>query len=208
MEKFFEYEDMDEEKKVNLVVTKLKGHAYLWWDGVREERRKRDKQNIKNWDMIVAKLGCKFFPQDYHLYSFRQIKNLRQILMSVREYTKEFYKVNTRAGYVQDIVENISRYMNGIRRDIQDEIIILNPRKVEEAYDISLKEEDKISRKQYNKGKVFVSGIGQQLGKWKPTTQRDGSSGSSHQGHPRDYFIGRIFSPRERGRGKGREFRC
>jgi hypothetical protein len=67
--------------------------------------------------------------------------------MSVREYTKEFYKVNTRAGYVQDIVENISRYMNGIRMDIQDETIILNPRKVEEAYDISLKEEDKISRK-------------------------------------------------------------
>ena len=34
MEKFFEYEEMNDEKKVKFAVTKLKGHASLWWDGV------------------------------------------------------------------------------------------------------------------------------------------------------------------------------
>ena len=28
----FNYEDINEEKKVNQVVTRLKGHATLWWD--------------------------------------------------------------------------------------------------------------------------------------------------------------------------------
>lgn len=38
MEKFFDYEETKEGKKVKFVVTKLKGHATLWWDGVQEER--------------------------------------------------------------------------------------------------------------------------------------------------------------------------
>ena len=38
MENFFDYEEMEEEKKVKFVVTKLKGHAALWWDEVQVER--------------------------------------------------------------------------------------------------------------------------------------------------------------------------
>ena len=34
MDKFFDYEEMEEGKRVKFVVTKLKGHATLWWDGV------------------------------------------------------------------------------------------------------------------------------------------------------------------------------
>jgi hypothetical protein len=40
MEKLFEYDEMDDEKKVKFVVTKLKGNATLWWDGVQVERRR------------------------------------------------------------------------------------------------------------------------------------------------------------------------
>jgi hypothetical protein len=32
MDKYFNYEDVDEEKRVRHVVTRLKGHATLWWD--------------------------------------------------------------------------------------------------------------------------------------------------------------------------------
>ena len=43
MEKFFDYEEMEDEKKVKFAVTKLKGHAALWWDGVQVERRRLGK---------------------------------------------------------------------------------------------------------------------------------------------------------------------
>ena len=49
MEKFFDYEEIEDEKKVKFVVTKLKGHAALWWDGVQAERKRLGKQPIKNW---------------------------------------------------------------------------------------------------------------------------------------------------------------
>jgi hypothetical protein len=32
LDKYFDYEDIEEDKKVKHVVTILKGHAKLWWD--------------------------------------------------------------------------------------------------------------------------------------------------------------------------------
>jgi len=34
LDKYFEYEEIDEEKKVKFVVTRLKGHATLWCESV------------------------------------------------------------------------------------------------------------------------------------------------------------------------------
>eukprot|EP00253_Pinus_taeda_P007008 PITA_07008 len=92
MEKFFDYEETEDEKKVKFAVTKLKGHAALWWDGVQAERRRLGKQPIKNWSRMVGKLKGKFLPSNYQQTLFRQMKNLRQRALTVKEYTKEFYK--------------------------------------------------------------------------------------------------------------------
>lgn len=39
MNKFFDYDEMSEERKVKFIVTRLKGHATLWWNGVQTKRR-------------------------------------------------------------------------------------------------------------------------------------------------------------------------
>jgi hypothetical protein len=43
MDKYFDYEDVEEEKKVRHVVTRLKGHATLWWDELQADRRSKGK---------------------------------------------------------------------------------------------------------------------------------------------------------------------
>jgi hypothetical protein len=45
MDKYFDYEDIDEEKKVKHVVTRLKGHATLWWDELQADRRRKERKN-------------------------------------------------------------------------------------------------------------------------------------------------------------------
>jgi hypothetical protein len=45
MDKYFEYENVADEKKVKFVVTRMKGHALLWWDGVQAERQNKGKKN-------------------------------------------------------------------------------------------------------------------------------------------------------------------
>jgi len=59
------------------------------------------------------------------------MKNIKQKIMTVREYTEEFYKVNLRAGYVEDTLEKTTRYINGLRLDTQDEINVPSPRTIE-----------------------------------------------------------------------------
>ena len=65
MEKFFDYEEIKEEKKVKFVITKLKGHVTLRWNGLQVERRRPGKHPIKNWNKMVEKLIRKFLPSDY-----------------------------------------------------------------------------------------------------------------------------------------------
>jgi hypothetical protein len=73
MDKYFDYEDVDEEKRVRHVFTKLKGHTSLWWDELQAERRSKGKQKINNWDRMVAKLKEIFMPKDYQINLFRKL---------------------------------------------------------------------------------------------------------------------------------------
>jgi hypothetical protein len=100
----------------------LKGHPTLWWDELQADRHCKGKQKIKSWDRMIAKMKAKFIPRDYQITLFRRMKNLRQKLMIVKEYTEEFYRLNIRAGHRESDDEKFSRYMNGLRYDIQDEM--------------------------------------------------------------------------------------
>jgi hypothetical protein len=73
MDKFFDYDETNEERKVKFVVTRLKGHASLWWNGVHTERRNQGNVPIRNWDRMVAKLRGKFLPKDFHISLFKQM---------------------------------------------------------------------------------------------------------------------------------------
>jgi hypothetical protein len=118
MDKYFDYEDVDEGRKVRHAVTRLKGHASLWWDELQAERRRKGKQKIKNWDRMVAKLKAKFIPRDYQIELFKKLQNLRQRGMAVKKYTEEFYRLNIRAGQREKDDEKVSRYINGWRYEI------------------------------------------------------------------------------------------
>ena len=59
--------------------------------------------------------------------------------MTVKEYTEEFYKPNIRAGHREKDDEKVSRYINGPRYEIQDEINMMTVNIVEDVYHIALK---------------------------------------------------------------------
>ena len=43
LDTYFDYEDVEEDKKVKHAVTRLKGHATLWWDELQADRRCKGK---------------------------------------------------------------------------------------------------------------------------------------------------------------------
>ena len=78
MDKYFCYEEVDDKKKVKFAVTRLKGHAAIWWDELQTSRERKGKPKIKQWDKMVSRLKDKFMPKYYQLSLFTQLQNLRQ----------------------------------------------------------------------------------------------------------------------------------
>jgi hypothetical protein len=73
LETYFDYEDVEEYKKVKHTVTRLKGHATLWWDELQADRRYKGKPKIKSWDKMITKMKAKFIPRDYQITLFRRM---------------------------------------------------------------------------------------------------------------------------------------
>ena len=90
-------------------------------------------------------------PKDYQLNLIRQLHNLIQKIVIVKEYTEEFFKLHIRVGHTQGGLERVARYINGLRYDIQDELSLLNLKTVEDAYQVASKVEEKLLRKHNQK---------------------------------------------------------
>jgi hypothetical protein len=56
MDKYFDYEYIEEYKMVKYAVTRLEGHAALWWDELQADRICKEEKKVKSWDKIVSKL--------------------------------------------------------------------------------------------------------------------------------------------------------
>ena len=147
---------------------------------------------------MIAKLKDKFLPKDYQLALYKQMQNLRQRLLTVREYIEEFYKVNIRAGYTKDNYEKVSIYMNGLIMEIQDYMSLFSPKLVEEAYHHALKVEEKLNRRNNSgkgKGQAY-RGKESQTGRGNISVQKEEVESSNQPEQPqrgRDFRGRRYF---------------
>jgi len=66
----------------------------------------------------------------------------------MKDYTKEFYRLNNRTRQREKYDEKVFKYINGLSYEIQDEIIMMTMRTVEDAYELDLKVEEKLARNQ------------------------------------------------------------
>jgi hypothetical protein len=223
LDTYFDYEDIEEDKKIKHAVTRLKGHATLWWDELQADRRCKGKQKIKSWARMIAKMKAKFIPRDYQITLFRRMQTLRQKLMTVKEYTEGSYRLNIREGHRESDDEKVARYLNGLRYDIQDELSMVTIRTVEDAYPMALKAEEKLSHKQgqrgqgrsHPRGKVVAQEKYQKpKEEWKKPQGKVERGGTSQRGpyveqrgqhnEKRGDYVDNNTFPRTRGRGRGR----
>lgn len=129
------------------LITRLKVHASLWWEHLKTNRKRRVKEKIKTWVKMVNKVKNKFLPTNYQVSLLRKMQNLRQRDMTAKEYIEEFYRLDIKFGHVEDDVEKIARYINGLRSIIQDEISFVKLESVEEAYQYALKAKEILTKK-------------------------------------------------------------
>lgn len=89
-----------------------------------------------------------FLPKDYRVQLYKKMRDFRQKEMDVQKYTEEFHKLDIRVDHDEEMEEKIARYMGGLRFNIQDELSLATPRSVDECYQLALKAQEKIRRRQ------------------------------------------------------------
>ncbi|XP_059064560.1 uncharacterized protein LOC131856697 [Cryptomeria japonica] len=151
LENYFEYEDMNEDKKVKFSKTKLRGTTLTWWSSVQTERVERGMSKITTWSRMKAMMKDQFFPSDYAIQTKRLRQNQKQKDMDVMTYTKKFHKLSLRGG-LEDEDEKVARYLNGFRYNMQDEIGLSIPKTLGECFQLATRVEEKVKRKQERHG--------------------------------------------------------
>jgi hypothetical protein len=115
LERYFEYVRVQYPNCVCFSITKLKGHATLWWDMLHKDIVDHVLEKIKPWKKMVSKIKEKILPVDYQQNLCKRARNLRQKETSMCEYTKEFFKLSLKSGMKELEYQRVERYINGIK---------------------------------------------------------------------------------------------
>ncbi|CAL8156009.1 unnamed protein product [Prunus armeniaca] len=73
----FDYKEVPNEKKVNIVAIKLRRNASAWWEQLKTRRDSTGKSKIKTWEKMKKELKRIFFPENYIQANFLKLHNLR-----------------------------------------------------------------------------------------------------------------------------------
>jgi hypothetical protein len=79
-----------------------------------------------------------FLPYNYTQTMYQGLQNLSQGSKTVDEYTEEFYKYLTRVDLAKTDDQLVSRYIGGLRQNIQDSLNLFYPVNVSAAHQRAL----------------------------------------------------------------------
>ncbi|KAG7595376.1 Reverse transcriptase domain [Arabidopsis thaliana x Arabidopsis arenosa] len=134
VEEILDFKDVPEDRRVVLVATKFRGKAASWWSQTKLTRARNDKSPIQTWDILKKKLRETFLPHNYDMTMFTRLQNLKQGSRTVDEYAEEFYALLTRNDIHDSEIQLVSRFIGGLRTQIQSSLAQFDPTTIGEAH--------------------------------------------------------------------------
>ena len=101
-----------------------------WWKYIQEERDKMGKNSFANWKALVENVKEQYLLEDYEIQSHKKRESLKKKLMDVENYTKQFQKLCLRSRVQEDETIKVTRYLGGLKQNIQEDINLWSPKKV------------------------------------------------------------------------------
>ena len=134
VEEILEFRQVPDDARVSMVVTHFKGQAMAWWQQLKESRRQANKACINSWDRLTKHMRRGFLPFNYERTLYNKLQNLRQGTRSVDEYATEFFYMTARMTTSATQQQLISRFIGGLRYQLQVALAQFNPSTVSKAH--------------------------------------------------------------------------
>ncbi|KAG6741161.1 hypothetical protein POTOM_056650 [Populus tomentosa] len=146
VERFFDYMEIPEDKKVKLVAYRLMGGASAWWEQLQLTRARQRKGMVQTWAKMRRLLRARFLPPDYEQILFQQYQDCRQGSRTVQTYVEEFHRLSSRNNLSETDAQQVSRFVSGLRLAIQDRVSMQTIYSVTEAINLATKAEAQLER--------------------------------------------------------------
>ena len=134
VEELLTFKQVPDVMRVPLVATRFKGRASAWWQQVKEQRARAGKERLNSWEKLKRMLRKSFLPYNYTRTVYNQLQNLRQGSKTVDDYASEFFTLLSRNTLLETHDQLVSRFIGGLRQQIQNNLLLFNPNSVSEAH--------------------------------------------------------------------------
>lgn len=134
VEEILEFKQVPEEMRVPLVATRFKSRAMAWWQQLKESRRCANKDRIASWERMKKHMRRSFLPFNYERTLYNKLQNLRQGTRNVDDYASDFFHMTARMPSIESEDQLISRFIGGLRSQLQVALQQFNPASVSEVH--------------------------------------------------------------------------
>jgi len=147
VEMIFDIHRYSEEKKVKLAVVEFTNYAMVWWERLVVERRRNRERPVSTWEELETIMKKRYVPKHYYRELFNRLQMITQGNKSVEKYQKELEVAMIRANVNENEEVMISRFLNGLNRDIANVVELQSYVDLEELVHLAIKVEGQLKRK-------------------------------------------------------------
>ena len=174
VEMIFDIHRYSEEKKVKLAVVEFTDYAMVWRERLVVERKRNRERPVSTWEELKIIMKKRYVPKHYYRELFNRLQMITQGNKSVEEYQKELEVAMIRANVNEDDEVTMSRFLNGLNRDITNVVELQSYVDLEELVHLAIKVEGQLKRKGNTRSGAYT---GSSSG-WKMNYRREGSASS------------------------------
>jgi len=174
VEMIFDIHRYSEEKKVKLAVVEFTDYAMVWWERLVIKRSRNIEKSVSTWEELKTIMKKRYVPKHYYRELFNRLQMITQGNKSVEEYQKEVEVAMIRANVNEHKEVTMSRFFNGLNRDITNVVELQSYIELEELVHLAIKDEGQLKRKGNTRSGAYS---GSSSG-WKLNYRREGSAPS------------------------------
>jgi hypothetical protein len=166
----FDCHSYSEQKKVKLVIIEFTEYALIWWDQIVISKRRNGERLVQTLGEMKVLMRRRFVPNHYYRDLYLKLQGLNQGYKTVDENHKEMEIAVIRANVVEDREATMTRFLNGLNRDIANVVELQHYAELEDMVHMATKVE-----RQLRKGHARPAFNLGSSSSWKPNLKREGT---------------------------------